>query len=112
MPLNTKLAVAHSLEAWTTTAELQLVAAKTRVSQVRNEVPTAGYGLLNLRSSYETKRLRFDVGIENLLNRSYALPLGGSYLGQGASMTSLGIPWGVVVPGMGRSVNMALSLRF
>lgn len=112
MPLNAKLALEHRLGGWTTTAEVQLVAAKTTVSQVRNEVPTAGYGLFNLRSSHETKRLRLDLGVENLLNRSYAMPLGGAYLGQGASMTSLGIPWGVVVPGMGRSVNVALNLRF
>jgi iron complex outermembrane receptor protein len=112
MPLNAKLAVEQHLNAWTTTAELQLVAAKTNVSQVRNEVPTVGFGLFNVRTSYETKKLRLDVGVENLLDRSYVLPLGGAYLGQGASMTSLGIPWGVIVPGMGRSVNLALSLRF
>jgi iron complex outermembrane receptor protein len=112
MPPNTKLALVQTWGDWTNTAEVQLVAAKTKVSQVRNEVPTAGYGLLNVRSSYTYKQLRLDFGLENLLNRSYALPLGGAYLGQGASMTSLGIPWGTVVPGMGRSVNLALSMRF
>jgi iron complex outermembrane receptor protein len=112
MPLNTKLAVEQHLGAWTHTAEVQLVAAKTKVSQVRNEVPTAGYGLLNIRSSHDWKQVRLDVGVENVLNRLYALPLGGAYAGQGASMTSLGIPWGVVVPGMGRSINVALSVRF
>ena len=39
------------------------------------------------------------------------MALGGAYLGQGASMTSKGIPWGVVVPGMGRSFNLALTVR-
>ena len=112
MPLNAKLALAQTWGAWTNTAEVQLVAAKTKVSQVRNEVPTAGYGLLNVRSSYTYKQLRVDFGLENMLNRSYALPLGGAYLGQGASMTSLGIPWGTVVPGMGRTVNVAVNLSF
>jgi len=112
MPLNAKLAIEQRINAWTNTAELQWVAAKTMVSQVRNEVPTTGYSLLNLRTSYETRQFRLDLGIENLLNRAYVLPLGGAYLGQGASMTSLGIPWGVGVPGMGRSVNLAVSLRF
>jgi iron complex outermembrane receptor protein len=112
MPPNAKLALTQTWGAWTNTAEVQLVAAKTKVSQVRNEVPTAGYGLLNVRSSYTYKQLRVDFGLENLLNRSYALPLGGAYLGQGASMTSLGIPWGTVVPGMGRSVNVAVNLSF
>ena len=112
MPLNAKLALEQRLGHWTHVAEVQLVAAKTRVSQVRNEVPTAGYGLLNLRTSYEYKQLRIDLGVENLLNRFYSLPLGGAYLGQGAAMTSQGIPWGVVVPGPGRSVNVAVSLSF
>ncbi len=111
MPLNAKVAVTQTLGGWSNTAEVQLVGAKTNVSQVRNEVPTAGYGLLNLRSSYEWKQFRLDFGIENVLNRFYTLPLGGAYLGQGASMTSKGIPWGVVVPGMGRSFNLALTVR-
>ena len=111
MPLNAKVAVTQSLGGWSNTAEVQLVGAKLDVSQVRNEVPTAGYGLLNLRSSYEWKQFRLDFGIENVLNRLYAMPLGGAYLGQGASMTSKGIPWGVVVPGMGRSFNLALTVR-
>jgi iron complex outermembrane receptor protein len=111
MPLNAKVAVTQSLGGWSNTAEVQLVGAKVDVSQVRNEVPTAGYGLLNLRSSYEWKQFRLDFGIENVLNRLYAMPLGGAYLGQGASMTSKGIPWGVVVPGMGRSFNLALTVR-
>jgi iron complex outermembrane receptor protein len=112
MPINTKLALEHRAGGSTSTAEVQLVAAKTRVSQVRNEVPTAGYGLLNLRTSYEYKQLRVDLGVENLLNRFYTMPLGGAYLGQGAAMTSQGIPWGAIVPGPGRSVNVALSMRF
>ncbi len=111
MPLNARLALTQTLGGWTNTAEVQLVGAKTNVSRVRNEVPTAGYGLLNLRSSYEWKQFRLDFGIENVLNRFYTLPLGGAYLGQGASMTSKGIPWGVVVPGMGRSFNLALTVR-
>jgi iron complex outermembrane receptor protein len=112
MPENAKLAIEQRVGNWTNTAEVQLVGAKTQVSHVRNEVATAGYGLLNVRSSYEWKQLRLDVGVENLLNRFYAQPLGGAYLGQGAAMTSLGIPWGTVVPGPGRSVNLGLSLRF
>lgn len=112
MPLNAKLALEHGLGSWTTTAELQLVAAKTHVSQVRNEVPTAGYSLFNLRGSYEWKHARFDIGVENVFNRFYSMPLGGAYVGQGASMTKNGIPWGISVPGMGRSINAAFALRF
>ncbi len=112
MPANLKLAVTQHSGAWSNTAEVQAVAAKTRVSQVRNEMATAGYGLLNLRSSYEWRQLRLDLAVENVFDRYYALPLGGAYVGQGASMASNSIPWGVVVPGMGRSFNAALNVHF
>ena len=112
MPLNVKLAVVHRLKGWTNTAEFQAVAEKHLVSHVRNEVQTSGYGLLNLRSSYEMKYARLDFGIENIFNRFYSMPLGGAYVGQGASMTTNGIPWGVPVPGMGRSINVSLNLRY
>lgn len=112
MPFNVKLALVQSLGAWSNTAEFQWVAAKKNVSQVRNEMRTGAYGLLNLRSSYEWQHARLDIGIENALDRFYAMPLGGAYVGQGASMTSNGIPWGVPVPGIGRSMNIALNLHF
>lgn len=112
MPFNTKLALIQKVGNWSNTMELQLVAAKTQVSEVRNENPTSGYGLLNLRSSYSWEKMRFDIAIENALNRFYSQPLGGAYVGQGKTMSINGIPWGVPVPGMGRSINAAISIRF
>jgi iron complex outermembrane receptor protein len=112
MPLNVKLAVEHRLKGWSNTAEIKAVAGKKDVSRVRNEIPTGGYWLLNLRSGYEWRHARLDFGIENVLDRYYANPLGGAYVGQGPSMTTNGIPWGVPVPGMGRSFNLALNLFF
>ncbi|UCV07541.1 TonB-dependent receptor [Dechloromonas denitrificans] len=112
MPLNTKLALVNRLGGWTSTAEFQWVDAKDHVSQVRNEAQTKAYSLLNLRSSYEWKYVRIDIGLENALNKFYLLPLGGAYLGQGNSMTTNGVPWGMSVPGRGRSLNLALNLKF
>ena len=112
MPLNVKLALAQRLGGWTNTAEFQAVVDKKQVSHVRNEMQTGGYSLLNLRSSYEWKYARLDIGIENVFNRFYSMPLGGAYVGQGNSMTTNGIPWGVPVPGMGRSFNAALNMHF
>jgi iron complex outermembrane receptor protein len=112
MPLNVKLAVIHRLGGWATVVEFQTVASKTHVSQVRDEMRTGAYSLLNLRSSYEWKHVRLDIGIENVFNRFYSMPLGGAYVGQGASMTSNGIPWGVPIPGVGRSINVALNVHF
>ena len=112
MPLNAKLTLEQRQGRWTNAAEIIAVAAKSKLSWVRNEMPTDGYALLNLRSGYEWKRLRVDLGVENVFNRYYAQPLGGAYLGQGMSMSSGGIPWGTVVPGRGRSFDVAFNLRF
>ena len=88
------------------------VAGKHNVSRVRNEIQTGAYWLLHLRASFDWKGLRADASVENLFNRLYADPLGGAYVGQGPSMTTNGIPWGVAVPGRGRSANASLSWRY
>jgi iron complex outermembrane recepter protein len=116
MPLNAKLAWTQQLGRWTNTLEGQFVAAKTDVADVRNEVETAGYSLFNLRSSYQWKQVRLDVGIDNLFDKSYALPLGGAYLGQGTTMAINPPPgifpqWGTAVPGMGRSIYAGLNYQ-
>ncbi|MDT8283316.1 MAG: TonB-dependent receptor plug domain-containing protein, partial [Gammaproteobacteria bacterium] len=85
MPLNVKLAAVHHLGSWTNSAEVQAVAAKDRVSHVRNEVSTDSYELFNLRSNYRWKNVRLDFAIENVFDRLYAMPLGGAYVGQGPS---------------------------
>ena len=111
MPLNAKLAVVQRVGSWTNTVEAQLVEAKTDVSQVRNELKTAGYGLLNLRSSYAWNKVRLDIGMENALNKLYASPLGGAYVGQGNVMGT-GAVYGIPVPGAGRSINVGVSVNF
>lgn len=112
MPLDTRLALVHRRGGWTNTIEVESVAHKSRVSQVRNEVRTPAYTLLNLRSSYEWKHVRLDLALENALDKFYLLPLGGAYVGQGNAMTINGIPWGMSVPGRARSFNVALGIRF
>jgi iron complex outermembrane recepter protein len=111
MPLNLKLAVEQSLGSWTNTIEAKFVDAKTHVEAVRKELKTGGYSLLNLRSSYEWKQVRLDVGVDNVLNKFYALPLGGAYVGQGSTMGTM-VPYGTSVPGMGRSLYTALNIKF
>ena len=112
MPLNARLALTQRLHGWSSTAELLMVTAKTRVSAERNELKTAGYGLLNLRASYEWKQVRLDAGIDNVFDRFYAHPQGGAYVGQGQTMAGTAVPWGVRVPGMGRSVNVGVTVKF
>jgi iron complex outermembrane recepter protein len=100
------LALDHRLEQWSNSLEFQLVAAKNDVQAVRNELETAGYALLNLRTAYEWKHVRLDAGIENLLDKNYDLPLGGAYLGERP------FAWGSNVAGMGRSAYVGMTLKF
>lgn len=114
MPLNLKLAVEHHLGNWTNTVEAKLVDAKTNVQALRKELQTSGYGLINLYSSYQWHYVRFDFGVENLLDKYYANPLGGAYIGQGNTMSSgaTAPQYGTAVPGMGRSINTSLTINF
>jgi iron complex outermembrane receptor protein len=113
MPLNAKLAFVQNFKGWTNTLEGVFVDDKSDVSDIRNEIKTAGYGLLNLRSSYNWKNARFDLGVENALNKLYALPMGGAYVGQGITMPPTGgAPYGVAVPGMGRSIYAGVNVKF
>lgn len=112
MPLNGKLALIQRWAGWSNTVEIVSVAKKDRVSKVRNEVTTDAYTLLNLRTRYDWKHGSVDVSVENVSNKHYSPPLGGAYLGQGNSMTTGGIPWGMTVPGKARSVNIAVNLRY
>jgi iron complex outermembrane receptor protein len=112
MPLNAKLTLTHRYGNWDNALEVVGVKAKTDVSDVRNEIKTPGYSLVNLRGSYSWQTVRVDFGIENLFDKHYYLPLGGAYVGQGTTMSITGTPWGIAVPGMGRSVYAGVNMKF
>ena len=112
MPLNARLTLTQSLGRWSNALESEWVARKDKVSDVRNEAETAGYNLIHLRSACQWQQVRLDVGIENLLDKGYALPLGGAYVGQGRTMSINGVPWGTAVAGPGRSFYAAVSYSF
>lgn len=105
MPFNATVALEHKRGGWANTIETQLVASKTDVNAARMEPKTAGYALLNLRSSYTWKHLRIDGGIDNLLDKNYGLPLGGTYIGEVSRP-------GIAVPGMGRSFNVGMTVNY
>ena len=127
MPLNTTLTLTHKFGGWDNALEVVGVKAKDDVSEVRNEIKTPGYGLVNLRASYSWTKVRIDFGIENLFDRLYYLPLGGAYTGQGATMsldrevgtvtntagtTGTATTWGTAVPGAGRSLYAGVTVKF
>ncbi|WP_052162508.1 TonB-dependent siderophore receptor [Aquabacterium sp. NJ1] len=112
MPVNARVGLVHRLAGWTSTLELQGVQGKRRVSAVRNEMQTGGYSLVHVKTSRDWGPVQLDMGIDNVFNRFYEQPLGGAYVGQGASMSTNTIPWGTVVPGMGRAMKLAMTLRY
>jgi iron complex outermembrane receptor protein len=114
MPINAKLALDHELGGWVSSAEVQLVGAKTDVSEVRNETTTPAYALLNLRTGYRWQNVRLDVGIDNVFNKFYYLPLGGADLVNYQSVSMMGSSpiWGYNVAGQGRSFNTRLTVSF
>jgi iron complex outermembrane receptor protein len=116
MPFNATLSLTQERGGWRNSIEGEFVGAKRNVSEVRNEMQTAGYGLLHLRSRYEHDAWSVEIGVENLLDRFYDDPLGGAYVGQGTTMTIPPAPnqprWGTPVPGAGRSIYAGVGVQF
>jgi iron complex outermembrane recepter protein len=104
MPLSGRIALEHRQEGWTNIAEVTGASTKTAVSHVRNEAQTPGYVLVNLRSSYDWESVSVGVGVENLFDRRYHMPLGGADLVSGG--------WGVGTYGEGRSYVATMTMRF
>jgi iron complex outermembrane receptor protein len=115
MPFNTQIAIAHRLGGWSSAIEFDLVAGKTNVDTVRNELETAGYALVNFRTGYETAGWRFDFGVQNVFNTYFEHPLGGINIEptMGNRLPSLGGREDKDnVPGQGRSFNVGATYRF
>jgi len=114
MPLNAKLTLAQKFGGWDNGIEVVAAQSKNQLSDARNEIRTPGYGLVNLRATYSWQQARVDFGVENLFDKLYALPLGGAYAGQGTTMSinPADVPWGIPVPGMGRSLYAGATLKF
>ncbi len=114
MPVNAKLALDHRLGGWTNSVELQLVGSKDQVSRVHNELTTPSYALVNLRTGYQWQHVRLDLGIDNLFNQNYYLPLGGADLVdyKVVSMMGSSAAYGYNVKGQGRSFNARLGISF
>ena len=109
MPAKIKLALEQKFGRWSNRLEASLVNNKTNLSKIRNELETPGYGLINVFSTYHYKGAKLSIGVTNLLDKYYIDPLGGSYVGQGATMMT-GVSNSQGVPGMGRSFNLGLTI--
>lgn len=111
-PLHGTLSLGQTLGGWRNALEAEWWGRKDDVSDVRNEIETASYALVHLRTSYTWRQVRVDAGVENLFDRRYALPLGGAYVGQGSTMGINSVPWGIAVAGPGRSLYTGVSYSF
>lgn len=117
MPLNARIALEHQIGGLTTAVETQLVATKDHVSANKGEFTTPAYALINLRAAYEWSNMRIDLGVDNITDALYSLPLGGFDLtnysrnaflfGRNAGLLSVR-----QVPGMGRNFYAGLTVKF
>lgn len=107
MPLNATLALNHEIGGWTSRLELDMVDAKRFVDTTRVEPETGGYTLLNASTGYQWHQYHVALGVDNLFDKDYALPLGGMSIGD-YDATGVLRP----VPGRGRSINVSLGLTF
>jgi iron complex outermembrane receptor protein len=110
MPFNARLSLEQKLSGFTNTFEMELVSTKSKTDPLRFEPRTPGYVLVNIGTAYEYKNLRVDVGVTNLFDRFYYLPLGGiNYDDFLASKKSTAFE---PLAGMGRSFNVAFTQKF
>ena len=117
MPFNGSVALNRENNGWKNQIEVVGVSAKKDVSTPRNEIKTAGYGLLNLNTGYQFKQVAIEAGIDNVFDKNHALPLGGAYMGQGRTMSMNkeidgSSNWGTAVPGAGRSFYVGVNYKF
>ena len=86
---------------------------KDKVNSVRQERMTSSFATADFYTSYQLKSLEIAGSVENIFDRMYDNPLGGEYLGQGATMsTDVSRISGSQVPGIGRSINISISYLF
>ena len=113
MPANLTMAFNQELGTWKNSFVVTMVDKKKHTDSVRQERETAAFTIADLYSSYRFYDLEIVGSVENIFNRTYDNPNGGEYLGQGATMsTGIMRASSSQVPGMGRSLNLALTYSF
>lgn len=110
MPINGKAALEHFMGGWSNAVEAQLVGTKAGVDPLRHEPKTPGYALINLRSGYEWDSVRLSLGIDNLFDKHYYLPLGGVDYTDWKRDGSKGQAGALPAPG--RSFNAGMTVTF
>jgi len=113
MPFNLKWGISHQLGGWQSSFDMQFVDSKEDVQQIRNELQTASYILLNLKTSYQWESVNINFGVDNLLNKQYYAPLSGVYIGDQYPMTlQSSRKNNQNLAGQGRSMYVGISLSY
>lgn len=113
-PLNSQISLNHHLGNWSSTAEIRMVDNKSVTNPLENEQITPGFAILNWRTSYQLENITFAAGIDNLLDKQYYDPNGGSYV---SGWRSLGTTYDnthamEALPASGRSFNVGMTVKF
>jgi len=116
MPLHGSVALEHDLQTdwgkFSNYLGVEVVNRKTTVAKTYGEPETPGYVLVNLRTSYQYRKVKLDVGVDNLLDKAYFHPLGGVYIAHTVPPFTYSPGKLPPVPAMGRSVFVAVNLEF
>lgn len=105
MPLTARIGVEHSLGGWFNGADVQLVDSKDFISNTRKENSTPAYALLNLRTGYTWENITLSLAVENVFDKRYYEPLGGTDLSVSDNSDKN-------VAGMGRNIVAGVSVKF
>ena len=108
-PFNTSVQLQHQLGKLQTALKWQWQDGKSRLDSRRLENATASYALLDLTSQWQHEQLTLSLGVSNLLDKDYELPLGGVNIALYRQDNSNGF---TQLKGAGRSVNAGIRYDF
>lgn len=107
-PLNGSLAVTYMASAFLVRTEVVAYAAQEDVSRYNDELPTAGYGIVNLHGSWQLgPSTRLELSADNLFDRGYQDHLAGVNRVRNAEL-----PTGQRLFGAGRTVGAGVVIEF
>jgi len=107
-PANGSVGLSYAASSWSAGVESVLYTKQDKVSETNGEQETAGYGVVNLRGSWQAANgLELAVGVDNLLDKQFKEHLGG-YNRVGNS----DIAKGERLPGYSRNMFLRVSYTF
>jgi iron complex outermembrane receptor protein len=110
VPLNLRVNFDEELKGLAVGVGLQAVDRKSNVDSHRFEQKTPGYSLFNVHTGYRRGHLLANAAADNLLNKSYELPLGGVNFDD--YMASMWMGQIKPLTGRGRSISFSLTAQF